>query len=360
MKKNDDPLHGISTFDILHIRRHLLNIDVLDSPYKIIAADANGSNSVSTIDIVLIRRLILNIVDTFTNNVPWRFINSDFTFTNPANPFEGPFPEFRSVNNLMFDQPNFNFIAVKTGDVTEDVNFSLTDSGVVRSISNRPGVVVKDQFLKQGTHIQIPIAIQDINKMVACQFTLYANPDKAEILDISEGDIGLDLKEQTSMHQAHNGYVTAMWENPTQEHYESNHTAFYITIRILEDGWLSDVLQINSDLTPAFGFDIDGRVWPINLNYTTTGLVNGNIRIEVYPNPFLDYFEMDVFSPYRKKVKLMIRDITGQLIYTNSQEVQPGINNIVIHELSDIKSGVYTVELRYGDQRQIQKLIKLH
>ncbi|MEZ4933283.1 MAG: hypothetical protein R2788_14325 [Saprospiraceae bacterium] len=88
---------------------------LLDSPYKIIAADANGSGSVTTFDAVVLRKLILGIDSSFPNNTSWRFIDKAFTFNNPNNPFISPFSDTIWVNSPNVMQANF--IGIKTGDL---------------------------------------------------------------------------------------------------------------------------------------------------------------------------------------------------------------------------------------------------
>ncbi|MCB0683863.1 MAG: hypothetical protein KDC32_23600, partial [Saprospiraceae bacterium] len=59
---DEDADNGVTTYDLVLITRHILGVDLLDSPYQIIAADANKSNTVSTLDMVDIRKVILQIV----------------------------------------------------------------------------------------------------------------------------------------------------------------------------------------------------------------------------------------------------------------------------------------------------------
>jgi hypothetical protein len=59
--KDNDPLNGVSTFDLVLINKHILGLEPLNSPYKMIAADANNSRSITTFDIVELRKLILGI-----------------------------------------------------------------------------------------------------------------------------------------------------------------------------------------------------------------------------------------------------------------------------------------------------------
>lgn len=63
------------------------------------------------------RKLVLQVIPSFTNNTSWRFVDKDYVFPNPANPFSSPFPEFFNVNNLATSQTGIDFVAVKIGDV---------------------------------------------------------------------------------------------------------------------------------------------------------------------------------------------------------------------------------------------------
>ena len=59
--RDTDVLNGISTMDLILLGQHLLEVQPLDSPYKIIAADINNSGSISSLDMIALRRLILRV-----------------------------------------------------------------------------------------------------------------------------------------------------------------------------------------------------------------------------------------------------------------------------------------------------------
>lgn len=113
-------LNGVSTFDIVLINKHILGQELLASPYKLIAADANKSGTITTFDIFLLRQLILGIINMFPSNTSWRFVPESHVFGNPQNPWDANFPPFpeqiliTSPNDLL---GNLNFVAVKVGDV---------------------------------------------------------------------------------------------------------------------------------------------------------------------------------------------------------------------------------------------------
>ena len=114
-----DYLNGVSTFDVVLISQHILGVQLLDSPYKMIAADVNGSSTISTLDLLTIRKLILGIIDEFPNDVPnWRFVRADYVFPDPMDPFEEGWPD--SFTYPGSGIPQVDFVAVKMGDINLD------------------------------------------------------------------------------------------------------------------------------------------------------------------------------------------------------------------------------------------------
>lgn len=118
-EKNSDYTEGVSTLDMVLIGRHILGVLPLDSPYKLIAADVNNSRHITTLDLIALRRLLLGIDTEFESNTSWRFVELDYTFPNPANPWQERFPEWINFNDLPFvGVAGLDFVAVKVGDVS--------------------------------------------------------------------------------------------------------------------------------------------------------------------------------------------------------------------------------------------------
>ena len=100
--KTDNPLNGVSTYDLVLMTKHILGVQPFDNPYQWIAADVNNSQTVTTFDIVQLRKLILAIDKQFLNNTSWRFMAADHTLER-ANPLLNSFPEISSVSSLNGD-----------------------------------------------------------------------------------------------------------------------------------------------------------------------------------------------------------------------------------------------------------------
>lgn len=115
--KDKDHLNGLTTFDLILIQKHILGQTLLDSPYKMIAADVNNSGTITVFDLIQLQRLILNIDNKLSNNTSWRFVDATYEFPNPENPWQVPFPESIYIENIRPWQHDASFIAIKIGDV---------------------------------------------------------------------------------------------------------------------------------------------------------------------------------------------------------------------------------------------------
>ena len=104
--------NGVTTFDLVRIRQHVLGAVLFDNPLQSLAADVNLSNSVTTFDIVEIRKAILGVYEVFPQAPSWGFVSPDGTLFN-----------LFTLNDIS-EQVNFNVTAIKMGDV----NFSADPS----------------------------------------------------------------------------------------------------------------------------------------------------------------------------------------------------------------------------------------
>ncbi len=115
LRKDTLPANGVDVIDVLRVQRHILGLDQLNSPYKMVAADVNNSRSITSADIVEMRKVILGAIGSFSAP-SWRFLPADFSFTNPFNPFLDTFPAGMSLQSIQNGRTPA-FVAVKSGDV---------------------------------------------------------------------------------------------------------------------------------------------------------------------------------------------------------------------------------------------------
>jgi lysyl endopeptidase len=116
----DDDLNGVTTFDLVKISQHILTIEPLGSPWRMLAADVNNSNTITSFDIIETRKTILGVTPSLPFD-SWRFFSANAVFPNPNNPFETALPpSVLTVTNLQQDVSGINFYGVKTGDLNQN------------------------------------------------------------------------------------------------------------------------------------------------------------------------------------------------------------------------------------------------
>jgi len=236
------------------ISKHILGNQELDSPYKIIAADANASNSITTFDLVLIRQLILNITDEFPTNTSWRFVDKDFVFPNPANPFATTFPETISFNSLNDDELSADFISVKVGDVNASAIPNALLGTQNRTRANDLLFAVNDQALEAGAEYTVDFMAKDFKDILGYQFTLNFDQTLVEVLDVVPGALNKLSEANFGLTLLDNGAITASWNDAA--------------IANLKDDAKNWVLHLNSIR------QTEAKLLVANLSYTKISLTH--------------------------------------------------------------------------------------
>jgi len=114
MSRQDDPLNGVSTFDLVIGMQHILRVRSIDSPYNFMAGDVNHSGSVSVRDLWEMRQMILGLQTNWERS-DWIFVPADFDF---GTSIEIQAPTNLQQFELTGDQLNLDFIGVKRGDIS--------------------------------------------------------------------------------------------------------------------------------------------------------------------------------------------------------------------------------------------------
>lgn len=122
-KDTDSYLNGLSTSDLIMISQHILGVDTFTSPLQLIAADADRNSKITTLDIIWLRRLILGFDMELSNQPPWIFVDSSYTFDNATKPYNEVYNGTATVIPLdPTAPPNIQFTGIKIGDVNGSVD----------------------------------------------------------------------------------------------------------------------------------------------------------------------------------------------------------------------------------------------
>ncbi|MFN0034070.1 MAG: HYR domain-containing protein, partial [Saprospiraceae bacterium] len=202
-KKTGNDADGVTVRDLVLISRHILGLEPLNSPYKMIAADANKSGSITTFDIVELRKLILGNYTALPNNDAWRFVPKDFAFQNPNNPFQGGFPESDLIDPLL-DNEQSDFYGIKVGDL--DGCSATNGAATVKFLAADASVSECGSW--------VDITVEDFDNVAGFQFSL--NWDATQIAFLEWGDANPALNMDAShfgIAQTASGKLTLAWTN---------------------------------------------------------------------------------------------------------------------------------------------------
>lgn len=360
---NESHSNGVSTFDLVLLSRHILGIQTLDSPYKLIAADANNTGTLTVSDMVEVRKIVLHINEVFPSNNSWRFVESGYVFPDPANPFSPIFPELTNVNNLTDDMMTGNFTAIKIGDLNGNALTNSLQSSEDRDFDENFVITSDNQSFKTGELVAITITADDLKDILGFQFTLNFDQNYLEFQNIepiqetSSDNFGLALLEE--------GAITASWDNSTNtltEHSTAT-TLFNLTFEAIADGNLSEVLNINSRFTNAEAYDLNGELMNVSLQFNEeNGAVVAIEPFALYqniPNPFRDETVIGFNLPDATTVTLSIFDASGKNLQVIKSEGTKGYNQIAVKQSDLGGNGIFYYQLETPTHTATKMMTKI-
>ncbi len=358
-EKDINPLNGVSTFDLVKISQHILEVDLLPSPYKIISADINHDGNVSTVDLVQLRRLILFIDTEFQNNTSWRFVEASFAFNDPTDPFASNFPEVYTVNGLSQEEIA-DFVAMKIGDV----NCSASPNGLTGGADDRTvGELtfgIQDEQMKAGEAYTVDFTAKDFASVYGYQFTLGFDNAAVEFEGIEAGALTNLTDANFGMAMINEGVITTSWNNSTAVSMDADDVLFSITFTANTNAQLSDVLSVNSRYTKAEAYDNNGLL-DINVEFNSeNGVTVAGGAFELYqnqPNPFKAETNIGFNLPEAGFATLTIYDVSGRVLRTVEGDFAKGYNEVTLNRSEIAGTGVLYYQLDTENDSATKKMI---
>jgi len=341
---NKFPLNGVSTYDILLIQKHLLNIRKITNPYELIAADVNKSGTITISDVLQLRKLILGINHEFSQNKSWRFVEASYKFQDVSQPYN--FPELRNINDLS-ESAEVHFIGIKTGDLNGSVVANSNSQGDTRE-SNYYTFKAENKKVIAGDLVTLKLNSDE--KLVAegLQFTLQYDKHK---LSFVSSMLDSFLLQSLGVFEDE-GLITLSWANPVN----LNEMFLSLPFKGLKAGELSDMISVSDRITRREAY-VDGKILPMSISFQAKEETS-SVLYNPYPNPFIEQVTIPYYLNANHIVSLKIMDISGRVVKTMTQEGHLGRNHFIVTNLP--AGSEWTFEISTDNWKSMGKLISVY
>ncbi len=367
-EKDDNPLNGVTTYDLVLISKHILGIEPLTSPYKMIAADANKSGSITTFDVVELRKLIIGTYTNLPSNKSWRFVEKAFVFPNLNNPFQTAFPEEIIVTSL--PDVDVNFRGVKIGDVNNTSIVSCTTCTAPRYL---PGKYVltapRRGDLKSGDIYTLPIRAGGEAPLIAWQSAFRFDPNLLEFIGPSLGDAPGLSADNFNLAQASEGIIRAAWfaqpDALEEETLMPGQSLFNLTFRIKQNlPESTSLLSIDESLMPNMAWTPEGAEYKLETSVSSSRTGDEQLDMPTWvrcrPNPSLGEVVFDVLAlPQPRRAQLTVFDAFGHRVWWQDLSKETGPVQLSVPEAANWPTGVYHWELRFDKQKSVGTFVRL-
>jgi len=306
---NNDVRNGISTFDVLLLQKHILNLRPLDSPYKLIAADLNNSGDITAFDMLLLRQMILSVINEFPNTPSWRFIDAAYEFEDEKNPFSQPFPSSIAIDAKNAGPALDNrFIAIKMGDLNNTVKLGNTGRNKSKIEIGEPILSIAENTFQQGDLLNVPIKMTKDLTIEGLQFALDYDTDQLRLVNV----IG-DMELTADHYSIKNGLLTFSWTTPESIPFETDEMILNLQFRATKAGLLSEVMGLAPQQMEAIIYSAADEVTPFSINWiTNTTPITEFKAFDNYPNPYVDQTNISFLLPENGAVTLSVFDNNGR------------------------------------------------
>jgi hypothetical protein len=331
---------GVSTLDLVLIQKHLLGKAKLNSPYKIIAADANKSGHLTALDLLEIRKLILGITTRFPNNTSWRFVDRQFGFVDPYNPFTPPFPESIWIDSVSGGIDTADFVAVKIGDVNGSYFLSRSSGTQIKPRSGSTyGLKLEKQADADATGSKWKVTVKpEQGRIDGMQFTLFTGELNANQLKDVSSEL---LADDQWYYNPDTRTINVSWSSASEEDLTGK-----VILSIPSPGMSLPLMEINTEAIQPEAYLVDEgevTVRQVLLAHENNEVAKSSEYqlFQNIPNPFSESTVIRYSLPKEERITLIVHDLTGRQILVREANGVAGINEIAIRNRDLGAAGVY-------------------
>ena len=347
---------GVTVTDIVLIRRHIVWLELFDTPYKLIAADVNESGGVSVADVIKMRRYLAELDELPSGN--WAFIDSSFVITDENWPDA---PGCIDVTLWDADLTDSSFVGIRMGDV--DYSWTQGRLGVPPpKVTDTAVLDLVDCYGQPGETVQMPINVAGFSEVAGLELHI-----EFPLEGMSFIGFGSDVMADPTTNGI-DGEIHFVWEDIFNVvSLEDGEEVVSIAFEISEDA--SDSMLVS--FTAAYVVDeegidfiVDSRAGYVLLhqtpNYGDDIVLPESYRLsQNYPNPFNAGTVIEFDLPEQSYVAIEIYDLLGRRVETLVNHVKEAGYHQVTWNAADQPSGIYFYKIEASDFAEAKKMLLL-
>lgn len=343
--------NGIDILDVAAIQQHAVNFMFVNSAYKKIAADVNGTNTITTFDAVQLNQYLSS---GFTLAPPpqpsWKFADAKQMLPNLPNATVPPYNSRITLTNIISDSLNNDFIGIKTGDIAGNTaNPANITGGGAEDLSDADlKFMIENKAVKENEIFKIDLRAENFDQLIGYQWILQFDPEalrftgyeNGSLVNLGDGNFGEVMVDE--------GKLILTWYHAYPTDINEEDVLFTLNFEALRSAkQLSDLIRLGEliQLAPvAYNGDYDAR--DIDLVFVEAKDVDGAFALyQNIPNPFKDETVISFNLPEPTNATLKITDISGRLLKIVEGDFDKGYNEVNISRSDLPQSGILFYEL---------------
>lgn len=357
-EKTDDLRNGVSTKDLIILKNHILGKSLIQSPYKLIAADVNSDKIINTLDLILLRKLVLATIDSLPGNYSWKFVNEEYIF-DPFKPaLTQEYPTKVEITKLKENQDDVSFIGTKMGDLNNSVLASATSNNgdiAVRGNGNIKLYALTSE--SDDKKIRIDFTPETAVNVDGMQMEINFDPAVMKYNGIDQGILtGISSASSINTSQAELGILKVSWVNNDGVPVDPTQVMFSMLFDKVSDAG-SAKLRVNPYVLNPELYDVNDNTFNIELINEKVESKDGFALFQNRPNPLQTYTSIGFNLPEASDIELSIYDLSGNMVKTIKGSFAKGTNKVDIEWTS--AKGIYYYVLKAGNNIATKKMIVL-